>query len=457
VFSIDVALAVDPGWSPKVGNRMALKKPPATGEPQLDSILQKAHDAAERCDSQEFELQARAAKDWMRENKKPDLPGDSYLVELRGDIEYCLEELKFGNYIFQIRYDPMGAKEMETAAVKAAQACDEKTYMEQIQKAEAFVANYERRAEKAQDEAREHRVAKRFEEAQKAELAARQHSNSAYTWRAFAEDLKSKKAERFKLCVEKEAPREGGFLLQPGLKPGEEYASRENRAFTGFELAFTPGYSFGSIGTQQENNFDGKSHGKDVQYGRPNLHGDFRAYYGGRGGSGWWRPSLIFGLKGAGTLGSAESGLEADNHPPGGIDSFVDYEINGTLTPFFGLVLADFDCSRINVLAGPRITFAEITGITDESGGGGELERFRNKVVQVGPAVGVEIDVPLPFLRRDNFEAGVRVAGWGEYLPGTDVSGHSSTFPFDYEFETKGAFLGTVRGGFYARFGGYDF
>ena len=111
----------------------------------------------------------------------------------------------------------------------------------------------------------------------------------------------------------------------------------------------------------------------------------------------------------------------------------------------------------MNLLAGPRITFAEITGISDESGGGGVQERFSKDVVQVGPAVGVELDYPLPFLRHEGFEAGVRVAGWGEYLPGTDVAGQSSTFPFDYRFETEGAFLWTVRSGFYARFGGFDF
>jgi hypothetical protein len=74
-------------------------------------------------------------------------------------------------------------------------------------------------------------------------------------------------------------------------------------------------------------------------------------------------------------------------------------------------------------------------------------------VVKVGPAFGVELDVPIRPLSREGFEVGVRVAGWGEYLPGTHVTGESSTFPFDYRFETEGAWVGTVRGGVFLRWG----
>jgi hypothetical protein len=75
-------------------------------------------------------------------------------------------------------------------------------------------------------------------------------------------------------------------------------------------------------------------------------------------------------------------------------------------------------------------------------------------VVQVGPAVGLELDLPLPREWYDGLDVGVRVATWGEYLPGVGVSGDSSTFAFDYRFSTRGAFLFTARAGFYLRFGG---
>jgi hypothetical protein len=243
------------------------------------------------------------------------------------------------------------------------------------------------------------------------------------------------------------------------LEPGSEYAAAPGLlpvpAFAGFEVAFTPGGTFGHIGTRQNTSFSDKASGKAIQYDAANLHGDVRYYLGDLGGVGGVHPSLLVGLKGAGTLGGAETGLREDNHPPGGeADSFVRYEIGGSLTPYLGLVVADFDCSRINLLVGPRITFAKISGSTDESGGGGEQEEFNRNVVQVGPAVGVELDIPITQASFGGVEGGLRVAGWGEYLPGVDVSGESSTFAFDYRFATKDAFLFTVRAGFFVRFAG---
>jgi hypothetical protein len=248
---------------------------------------------------------------------------------------------------------------------------------------------------------------------------------------------------------------EGNRVAQaetPGLEPGQEYASALG---SGFELALTPGATFASIGTRQETSFPSEESGHSIDYGAANLHGDVRYYAADLVGVGAWRPTLLFGLKGSGTFGGADQGLEKDNHPPGDeLDSFVKYEIDGSLTPYLGVVLAEFDCSRVNLLLGPRITFAEITGITDEGGGGGELEEFDRDVVQVGPAFGVELDVPISRVSGDGFEGGLRVAGWGEYLPGVGVSGDSSSFPFDYRFETKGAFAFTMRAGVFVRFGG---
>jgi len=256
--------------------------------------------------------------------------------------------------------------------------------------------------------------------------------------------------------------RQIAFLEQgpkPGLEPGQEYASLPGAApslpYAGIELAFTPGGSFGSIGTRQETSFGGKSKGDDIHYEAANLHGDIRYYLGDIGGPAFFQPELFVGLKGSVSLGGSEQGLREDNHPPASdADSFVSYEIGGTLTPHLGLVVADWDCARVNLLAGPRITFATITGTTDESGGGGVEEKFERDVVQVGPAVGVELDLPLPREWYDGLDGGVRVATWGEYLPGVDVSGSSSSFAFDYRFSTRGAFLFTLRAGLYLRFGG---
>lgn len=243
------------------------------------------------------------------------------------------------------------------------------------------------------------------------------------------------------------------------LEPGQEYAAAPGASgsepYTGWEIALTPGGSFGSIGTRQLTSFGGKSNGKDIHYEAANLHADVRYYVGGVGSVGGWEPSLLVGLKGAGTFGGGERGLEEDNHPPfGDDDSFVKYEIDGSLTPYFGLTLVDCECSRMNLLIGPRITFASVTGITDESGGGGVRERFTNDEVQVGPAVGLELDIPISRMRYGGVEGGVRIATWGEYLPGISASGASSTFPFDYRFGTRDAFLFTVRAGFFARFDG---
>ena len=88
--------------------------------------------------------------------------------------------------------------------------------------------------------------------------------------------------------------------VTPGLAPGQEYAaatpdSSPARAFTGFEVAFTPGFSFGSIGTKHETNFGVKANGKNIQYDAFNLHGDVRYYYGVSDSTGWFRPSLIVG------------------------------------------------------------------------------------------------------------------------------------------------------------------
>jgi hypothetical protein len=252
---------------------------------------------------------------------------------------------------------------------------------------------------------------------------------------------------------------EGYRVAQAGetdLEPGQEYAAApgDSGPFRGFEIALTPGGSFGSIGTRQRTSFSGKATGDDIHYEAANLHADVRFYLGDIGGLAFFQPELFVGLKGSVTFGGGEQGLEEDNHPPAGVDSFVNYEIGGTLTPHLGLVVADFDCARVNLLVGPRITFAEITGKTDESGGGGVEESFDRNVVQVGPAAGVELDLPLPREWYEGLDGGARVAVWGEYLPGVGVSGDSSTFPFDYRFGTQDAFLFTVRMGMYLRFDG---
>ena len=344
---------------------------------------------------------------------------------------------------------PSSAKLALTEAAEAAAAGDDEGYQAVIDQARAMSAQATARSEEVREDK---------------EYLSDGFKNDALVWKTLADDLeKSREEAKSKGTWGKTPERQGGFLpgAKPGLAPGQEYAAAVPGAVapatigSGVEFAFTPGGSFASIGTEQRTNFNGTTHGKDIDYAAANLHGDLRYYWGGlaEGRTGWFRPSLIVGLKGAGTLGGADRGLEEDNHPPVGIESFVDYEIDGTLTPFFGLTLADFDCSRVNFLVGPRITFAEITGITDESGGGGVRERFSRNVVQVGPAFGMELDVPIRPLSREGFEVGVRVAGWGEYLPGTHVTGESSTFPFDYRFETEGAWVGTVRGGVFLRWG----
>jgi len=236
-----------------------------------------------------------------------------------------------------------------------------------------------------------------------------------------------------------------------------------------WQFALTPGYTFGSIGTRQHTSFSGEAKGENISYGAFNFHADARyilgekdkANIGNVGNVGSmskllvpWEPFV--GMKGSLTAGGGDEGLKKRNHPPfGDPDTFINYRIGGSFTPYIGIKAAEWDWGSLNVLGGPRFTFAEIEAETDETGGGGVQEKFSKSTVQVGPAVGFEIDVPMDSEYYGGLQGGIRFAAWGEYLPGAEVSGESSTFGFDYNFATDGAFLGTFRFGVFINLGQY--
>jgi hypothetical protein len=200
-------------------------------------------------------------------------------------------------------------------------------------------------------------------------------------------------------------------------------------------------YGYGSLGTSVNTSFPGGGNGESIALHSLAIEAGAWAPIGNTG-------FLVGAGVGVDLLGSF-AGLDTDEHPPQGED---DTRISVNQYAYFDLYVgAELgevgSYGELYGLFGLRGTLLDMEGVTNEEGGGGEKERFSETKFLVGPMAAVELELGpigglgnLGNLGNLGEQAPRARIGIGlDYLPGSEVEGQSSTFPFDYKFKTDGA------------------
>lgn len=85
-----------------------------------------------------------------------------------------------------------------------------------------------------------------------------------------------------------------------------------------------------------------------------------------------------------------ERGSIADLHPTAGDDSFLNFAEEYYFRLLFGYTFYRAQQVEFDLLGGVQLTQTELDLVTDESGGGGNLERFSKDDLQISPVIGVQ-------------------------------------------------------------------
>jgi hypothetical protein len=142
----------------------------------------------------------------------------------------------------------------------------------------------------------------------------------------------------------------------------------------------------------------------------------------------------VFFVVGTGwPCGISATDVWADYHPPGGsAESRMKYWERWFARPMVACDVLDVGRGRVTVMGGVQITGVEVRFLTDESGGGGVLNRFQTSDTVIGPVLGVGFTHPLANTAME------LVGNW--YLSWLgDVHGSGrSTLGFDYNYRLNG-------------------
>lgn len=264
---------------------------------------------------------------------------------------------------------------------------------------------------------------------------------------------------------------EGYQTSSAGVRNLGTVAARENPY--NLQLSIGGAYTFASIDASVSQN-GRKRRGDDVDLSAPSFRVDMRYYLNGPGmeagnlgnignlgnagnvgdvGVGFWDP--FFGLQGALGTRDRARGLRLNLHP--GMrtrDTFLNYEFRGALTPYVGArVLNLGQAGYVRAMAGVRVNFFDMEFETDESGGGGQRNRFSRTKVLAGPVGAIEYN--LPFFGGDGRgepAGGLQFSTWVERLPGTSLERTTQPFNFRYRVETDATVAVTFRAGVFLRF-----
>jgi len=210
-----------------------------------------------------------------------------------------------------------------------------------------------------------------------------------------------------------------------------------------FGVAVDGAYSFGSANTKQD--FSGaRDSGSNAGFGQGSIGVDGR-----------WHPNggpFFAGAWGRVFFGKGQDGLETDNHPPAGADDTeIKLDTKWFVMPYVGYDIIDPIKSglgfRLSGYIGARFEETEIEATSDESGGGGVKEKFSDNKFYVAPTVGAEIGIPIYPASGESFGVELKLGAAVDYIPKFDVSGMSSSFATDYDFETKDTFRARVMAG----------
>ncbi len=191
----------------------------------------------------------------------------------------------------------------------------------------------------------------------------------------------------------------------------------------GLGLAFRGIGKFASFDSRIDGDFSGSS---DSQSGTQNLSGF------GVGADLFFRPNSLdpffFKFSYAGLSNLDDEDAKADFHTTPGEDSMLELQEDYYLRAMIGWSVLEQDLYRLSLLGGAQATRTEVTLITDESGGGGDLERFEESEFRWGPVLGLQVERQIECIPNLFIYGGVNAS----YMESMEVSGTSS-LGFDYD------------------------
>jgi hypothetical protein len=134
--------------------------------------------------------------------------------------------------------------------------------------------------------------------------------------------------------------------------------------------------------------------------------------------------------------------VEFDLHPTAGIDTFVSFDPNFSISPYVGFpFLIRFDPRYGRTVVTPwlgiDIKQSTIKLFTDESGGGGTANEFEEDDVSVGFSAGLNVDVPLPLNVGADLQPFLRIGGAVHVGHESEGGGTSAILGNDYSFSAE--------------------
>ncbi|MDT7041616.1 carboxypeptidase-like regulatory domain-containing protein [Candidatus Nitronereus thalassa] len=261
-------------------------------------------------------------------------------------------------------------------------------------------------------------------------------------------------------------------------------ASGHGGDFPRYKLGINYGYKFGRMNTTLDRGGN-ISDGDDIIVGQSELRFDGRVYYGplfnlGYLGNFGNLGNFLFGpLGNVGNIGNVgkigisdcyggvqvgigvsakDTGLNKDEHPgtpDGRKDTFLKQKYKGSIKPYVGCKVADFNnFGYFNLQAGPTFSFWEYVFMSDEAG---NLRENQLDDTKLGASFGVEYNNHFDYGNlggllgpRDQIYGGLQLSYWTEYVEGFDVR-TVSPLPATYISAVEGAWIST----FYAGWGMY--
>jgi len=151
-------------------------------------------------------------------------------------------------------------------------------------------------------------------------------------------------------------------------------------------------------------------------------------------GSGWIAGAWLRVFEDDGTL------FAVDLHPTPGLDTRLSYGRDVFVLPYLGYSWELGEAAngpRLTLFAGPRIERYEMVLRSDESGGGGQVERFGRRNWDTDLTIGGDVDLDLGPL-GENATGFLRIGGAFDFHPDMkDVTGRSS-LNLDYRGTVEG-------------------
>ncbi|MDA2909324.1 hypothetical protein MYX04_00135 [Nitrospiraceae bacterium AH_259_D15_M11_P09] len=140
-------------------------------------------------------------------------------------------------------------------------------------------------------------------------------------------------------------------------------------------------------------------------------------------------------------FGREATGGTGDFHPPstGATDTSVMLELEYALDFALGVSIPcpeDFPCAFVGFSAGASLVGTRFEAQTDETGGGGQLNKFEKWSNEVAPFLGFWVYQPFSAFsgRPINLVAGFDA----RYIPTQTITAQTQPFAFDYEFKSMG-------------------